>query len=63
MTIVGGPGMGTDPRTTAFMTSLLSQPKAKLVIDADALNMMAKEKQLLKKLPKNTVLTPHPKEF
>jgi hydroxyethylthiazole kinase-like uncharacterized protein yjeF len=62
-TIAVGPGMGTDPQTTAFMTSLLSQPKAQLVIDADALNMMAKEKQLLKKLPKNTVLTPHPKEF
>ncbi len=62
-TVAVGPGMGTDPQTTVFLTSLLSEHKAQMVIDADALNIIAKEKQLLKNLPKNTVLTPHPKEF
>jgi NAD(P)H-hydrate epimerase len=34
-----------------------------LVIDADALNLISSDKTLLKKIPKNSILTPHPKEF
>ena len=34
-----------------------------MVIDADGLNLLAKKKKLLKKVPKNSVLTPHPKEL
>jgi len=34
-----------------------------IVIDADALNILAKNKELLKKLKLNTIITPHPKEF
>ncbi len=39
------------------------QIKQPLVLDADALNILSKRKELLKKLSANTVLTPHPKEF
>lgn len=34
-----------------------------MVIDADALNIIASEPNLLTRLPESTVLTPHPKEF
>ena len=34
-----------------------------MVTDADALNILSKNKALLKKLPPKTVLTPHPKEL
>lgn len=34
-----------------------------MLIDADGLNLLAKNKSLIKKLPKNSVLTPHPKEL
>ena len=34
-----------------------------MVLDADGLNILAGEPSLLQQLPKNTILTPHPKEF
>ena len=34
-----------------------------MVIDADAINLIATHAQLKEQLPKNTILTPHPKEF
>ncbi|MBC7919572.1 MAG: NAD(P)H-hydrate epimerase, partial [Ferruginibacter sp.] len=34
-----------------------------LVMDADALNLLAENRELLKRLPPDAILTPHPKEF
>jgi len=34
-----------------------------MVIDADGLNLFAENKYLLKELPENSILTPHPGEF
>ena len=34
-----------------------------MVFDADALNILAHNKEWLSNLPKNSILTPHPKEF
>jgi hydroxyethylthiazole kinase-like uncharacterized protein yjeF len=58
-----GVGMGTTTNTTKGFTTFLKENKCKLVIDADALNILAKNKKLLDLLPKDTVLTPHPKEL
>ena len=59
-----GPGLGTQKKTeNAFNDFLLKKLTTPLVIDADALNLLAKQPYLLKKLPKNAILTPHPKEF
>ena len=33
------------------------------MIDADALNLIAANKDLLKRIPPRSILTPHPKEF
>ncbi|ERJ59412.1 bifunctional ADP-dependent NAD(P)H-hydrate dehydratase/NAD(P)H-hydrate epimerase [Sphingobacterium paucimobilis] len=59
-----GIGMGKDEKTRAvfrdFITSGCSVP---LVLDADALNMLALEPDLLAKVPQNSILTPHPKEL
>ncbi len=61
-----GPGIGTKPEAFELLKStlLLSKNKA-MVIDADALNLLGTEigRELLTELPKNTILTPHPKEF
>ncbi len=63
-TVIGvGVGMGTDTVTMAAFSSFLDANRAPLVIDADGLNMLSKDRQLLKKLPPETVLTPHPKEL
>jgi NAD(P)H-hydrate epimerase len=67
-----GPGLGQDAASLAVLRKLLkaaAQPLEKngqplpLVIDADALNLLGSYRTLLKQLPENTVLTPHPKEF
>lgn len=58
-----GPGMGTDRRTMRAFELMLDTCRKPLVIDADALNILAERKELLHKLPPETILTPHPKEF
>lgn len=62
-TIALGPGLGTAPETMAFFKALLSENPSQMVIDADAINLLATQPDLLKKLPENSILTPHPKEF
>ena len=58
-----GPGLGTDPATVKALESLLNLNSKPLVLDADALNGISINKSLLILLPKNTILTPHVKEF
>lgn len=58
-----GCGLGQDEKSRKALKELLSKTEKPLVIDADAVNMIAGDKQLLQSIPKNSVLTPHPKEF
>lgn len=58
-----GPGMGTAMETRAMLKELLTTYKKPVVMDADALNCFALEKELLQLIPDGSVLTPHPKEF
>lgn len=58
-----GPGLGQDTLTVNVLEKLLKTVKAPLIIDADALNILSQNRELLYKLPENTILTPHPKEF
>ncbi len=63
-TVIGfGIGIGTDKKTVAAFKTFLKTNKTPLVIDADGINMLTKNKVLLKQLPEHTVLTPHPKEL
>ncbi|MCL4118398.1 UNVERIFIED_CONTAM: hypothetical protein GTU68_018371 [Idotea baltica] len=63
-TVIGiGTGMGQDPKTKKAFTDLLKNNKVSLVIDADALNLLSSNKTLLKKLPPQSILTPHDKEL
>ncbi|MBS1175300.1 MAG: nnr [Burkholderiaceae bacterium] len=59
-----GIGQATNTRTALrTLIELNAQSQKPTVIDADALNIMASEPDLLTRLPANTILTPHPKEF
>ncbi|MBO3117511.1 NAD(P)H-hydrate dehydratase [Winogradskyella sp. DF17] len=63
-TVVGiGVGIGTSEETMKAFEAFLKTNKRPLVIDADAINLLAQNKALLKYLPVQTVLTPHPKEL
>ena len=58
-----GPGLGKDPLTLAMLKELLPKITQPLVLDADALNLISENPDLLDIVPQNTILTPHPKEF
>src|SRR5690606_21711917 len=49
--------------TAAGFEVFLKANKIPLIFDADALNLLAASKKLLKLLPKNCILTPHPGEL
>lgn len=57
-----GPGWGISAENEKLLESLMSENKA-LILDADALNILAYRRDLLDKLPKGSILTPHVKEF
>ena len=64
-----GPGLGNSALALSALEKALSIPNIPLVIDADALNLIASSKALLNALrdrnqqfPGQTVLTPHPGE-
>ncbi|GAA4831372.1 NAD(P)H-hydrate dehydratase [Algivirga pacifica] len=58
-----GPGMGTQKESQEALKDFLTLYDNPMVLDADALNMMGKDPELLDKIPENSILTPHPKEF
>lgn len=58
-----GPGMGIDEKTVNAYKAFLNGMEQPLVIDADAINILAKHKELIDSVPEQSVLTPHPKEL
>ena len=58
-----GPGISTTQGTEKFLLELLKKVKIPVVADADAINIIAKNKNILKKLKVPLVLTPHPGEM
>lgn len=60
-----GPGMGTAEATSEALIRFLDTCDKPLVIDADALNMIAEHmaENLDYKLPENCIITPHPGEM
>ena len=58
-----GPGIGRSEETEAALLEQLSGCQTPLVLDADALNILANHRHALTTLPKGSILTPHPKEL
>lgn len=58
-----GPGLGCDIETENVLLDFIKQEDLKLIIDADGLNILSKHYTWAKYLPKDTILTPHPKEW
>ncbi|HKV30374.1 MAG TPA: NAD(P)H-hydrate dehydratase [Candidatus Dormibacteraeota bacterium] len=60
---VVGPGLGRDASTRRLVEDLVPRVAAPLVLDADALNVLAEHRTILPRLSPQIVLTPHPAEF
>ncbi|GAC1307707.1 MAG: bifunctional ADP-dependent NAD(P)H-hydrate dehydratase/NAD(P)H-hydrate epimerase [Mucilaginibacter sp.] len=58
-----GPGLGKEEDALMLLTDILTNFKKPLVIDADALNLLAVHRELWREIPENSILTPHMKEF
>lgn len=58
-----GPGMGTHPESAIFLSHLLQKISEPVVLDADALNLIAVNPSMWEYVPTQSILTPHPKEF
>ncbi len=58
-----GPGFGTSKDAINFLHEILQYPaRPRAVIDADALNILAKHPDMLKFIQDDDILTPHPGE-
>jgi ADP-dependent NAD(P)H-hydrate dehydratase / NAD(P)H-hydrate epimerase len=62
-TIAIGPGLGTSSKTAKALKNVLIHTSSPVVLDADALNLIAQNKDWLKLIPDYSILTPHPGEF
>lgn len=58
-----GPGLGKDEHALALLKNIFANYTKPVVIDADALNLLAANKDLWKTIPPGSILTPHMKEF
>jgi NAD(P)H-hydrate epimerase len=54
-----GSGIGQSEKTFKALEKLLTTSEKPLVLDADALNLISNHKELMQKIPANSILTPH----
>ena len=58
-----GPGIGTDQKTAQALKLLIQNATIPLIFDADAINIISENKTWIPFIPKNSIFTPHVKEF
>lgn len=61
--IAFGPGFGRSSESKELVHQILQYRWKSMVVDADALNIISEQPELLEKFGGETILTPHPKEF
>jgi NAD(P)H-hydrate epimerase len=60
--VVAGPGLGATPATRSLVAAILAASRGSVVLDADALNVLAPLRRPLRGPRAGLVLTPHPGE-
>ena len=58
-----GPGLGQRPETEGALLDQIENTLCPMVVDADALNILAGHRSELGHLPKGSLITPHPGEM
>lgn len=61
--IATGPGLGKEKQTQNALKLIIQNSKVPLILDADALNILAENPTWLSFLPPGSILTPHVGEF
>ncbi len=63
-TVIGaGCGIGTSDVSKTILHQLLKASKNPMVLDADAINILVSDRDLIPLIPKHSILTPHLKEL
>jgi len=58
-----GPGLGLSETSAIAFITQIRRAQCPIIVDADALNILATHRAWMMQLPKGIILTPHPKEF
>ena len=58
-----GPGIGTGEQTVRALSQQMHYHQGPLVMDADAINILAMHQSLIEQIPPDSILTPHKKEL
>lgn len=58
-----GPGIGTNEHTAIAVITQIRRSQVPIVLDADALNILASHRAWQQQLPPGVIMTPHPKEM
>ena len=58
-----GPGLGKTTETELALFEQIDTCQVPMVVDADALNLLGDKRSYIGRLPKGSILTPHPKEL
>ena len=58
-----GPGIGQSENTAIALIAQIRRTQCPIVVDADALNILASHQAWMQQLPKGIIMTPHPREF
>jgi len=58
-----GPGLGQHENSAIALITQIRKTQVPVVLDADALNILASHRAWMQQLPKGLIMTPHPKEF
>ncbi|MCD4732523.1 MAG: NAD(P)H-hydrate dehydratase, partial [Bacteroidales bacterium] len=58
-----GPGIGQEEPTQKALKLLIQNTGLPIIFDADALNILGENKTWISFIPKNSIFTPHPREF
>jgi hydroxyethylthiazole kinase-like uncharacterized protein yjeF len=61
--IAFGPGVGTGAREEKILEQVIENSKCPVVIDADGITLIGKNKSLLRRLKGRAIITPHPGEM
>ncbi|MGN0334140.1 MAG: NAD(P)H-hydrate dehydratase [Lachnospiraceae bacterium] len=61
--IAVGPGIGIDDSAENILQSVLKESKVPIVIDADGINLLAKNTEILSEISVPVILTPHLQEM
>lgn len=61
--IAFGPGIGIDEKHEQLLRKVIDNSICPIVVDADGITLLGKNKELLKKLKGRAIITPHPGEM